>query len=130
VAKYAVARLSEGIDLARFKKLKELQARLKREKDDSYDWLRLILEKPGTLSRTEYARVASDTYRKLVDLHLGTGKSSRAAPAAHYCAIVAEVSRLADNAELWTDLLRHLSERHGRKRLIWDRLKAEGCPPA
>jgi hypothetical protein len=130
VAKYAVARLSEGVDLARFKKLKELQARLKREKDDSYDWLRLILEKPGTLSRTEYARVASDTYRKLVDLHLGTGKSSRAAPAAHYCAIVAEVSRLADNAELWTDLLRHLRERHGRKRLIWDRLKAEGCPPA
>jgi hypothetical protein len=63
-----------------------------------------------------------------VDLHLDSGKPSRAAPAAHYCAIVVELSRLVSEPGLWTNLLSYLRERHGRKRLIWTRLKAEGCP--
>ena len=130
LAKYAVARLSEGVDLARFKKLRELQSRLKRDREEPYDWLRLILQKPGTLSRAEYARLASRMYHQLVDLHLNSGKPSRAAPAAHYCAIVAELSRLLDEPELWAGLLEHLKQAHGKKRLIWEKLKAEGCPLA
>lgn len=127
VAKLAVARLSAGVNLASFRKLRELQARLKREKEDPYDWLRLCLERPATLTRAEYAHLAAEMYRRLVDFHLDSGKSSRASPAAHYCAIVAEVSRLVDQPDLWADLLRHLRRRHGRKRLIWERLRAEGC---
>lgn len=130
VAKYAVARLSEGVELTRFKKLRELQGRLKRDKEELYDWLRLILRRPGTLSRAEYAHLAGGMYRRLVDLHLNSGKPSRAAPAAHYCAIVAELSRLLDEPGLWTDLLEHLKQRHGKKRLIWEKLKVEGCPLA
>ncbi|MBI3015169.1 MAG: hypothetical protein HYY65_08960 [Candidatus Tectomicrobia bacterium] len=130
VAKYAVARLSEGVDLAGFKKLEELQKRLTRDKDESYDWLRLIFQKPGTLTRGEYASLAGGMYRRLVDVHLNSGKSSRAAPAAHYCAIVAELSRLLDEPGLWADLLGHLKQLHGKKRLIWEKLKAEGCPLA
>jgi hypothetical protein len=127
VAKYAVARLSEGVDLAPFNKLRELQGRLKRDREEPHDWLRLILQKPGALSRADYARLACGTYRRLVDLHLDSGKSSRAAPAAHYCAIVAEISRLLDEPARWRDLLGHLKQHHGKKRLIWERLRAEGC---
>jgi hypothetical protein len=83
---------------------------------------------PATLSATELARLACRMYRRLVDLHLDSGRSSRVAPAAHYCAIVFEISRLRDEAGLWTDLVRHLRLRHGRKRLIWARFRAEGCP--
>lgn len=36
----------------------------------------------------------------------------------HYCAIVAEFSRLLDKPGLWAHLLRHLRQVHGRKRLI------------
>ena len=67
-------------------------------------------------------------YRRLVDLHLDSGKASRATPAAHYCAIVDELSRLLDSPALWTDLLAHLRTRHRNKRLIWTKLAAEGCP--
>ena len=128
VAKYAVARVSEKADLSQFKKLTELQRRLAREKEDPYDWLRLLVGRPATLTRDEYVRLAADMYRRLVDLHLDSGKPSRAAPAAHYCAVVVEISRLVGNAALWADLLRHLRTRHGKKRLIWDRLRTEGCP--
>ncbi len=128
VAKYAVARSSEGSNLARFPKLGELQRRLKRDKSEPYDWLRLILQRSAAPSRAEYAALAADMYRRLVDVHLDSGTSSRAAPAAHYCAIVVELSRLVNEPGLWTDLLSHLRERHGRKRLIWTRLRAEGCP--
>ncbi len=83
---------------------------------------------PATLSATELARLACRMYRRLVDLHLDSGRPSRVAPAAHYCAIVFEISRLRDEAGLWTDLVRHLRLRHGRKRLIWARFRAEGCP--
>jgi len=128
VAKYAVARSSEGSDLARLPKLGELQRRLKRDKEEPYDWLRLILQSPAASSRAEYATLAAVTYRHLVDLHLDSGKPSRAAPAGHYCAIVLELSRLLNEPRLWTDLLGYLREHHGRKRLIWTRLKSEGCP--
>lgn len=128
LAKYAVARLCGGVDLTPFKKLQELGRRLAKDRDDASDWLRLGVEKPGTLSRAEYARLACRMYRKLVDLHLGSAKPSRAAPAAHYCAIVSEVSRLVGDPALWADLLGHLTRAHGRKRLIWQRLRAEGCP--
>ncbi|MFQ5897394.1 MAG: hypothetical protein ACE5JN_04020 [Candidatus Methylomirabilia bacterium] len=127
VAKYAVARLSEGVDLARFKKLRELQSRLKRDKEKPYDWLRLILQKPGTLSRAEYARLAGGMYRQLVDLHLNSGKPSRATPAAHYGAIVAELSQLLDEPRLWADLLRHLRQAYAKKRLIWEKLRADSA---
>lgn len=130
VAKYAVARLSDGVDLGRFKKLRELQSRLRRDKGDLYDWLRLSLQEQGTLNQAEYGHLACGMYRKLVDLHLNSGKSTRAAPAAHYCAIVAEISRLLEEPGLWEELLRHLKRLHGKKRLIWEKLKAEGCPPA
>jgi hypothetical protein len=128
VAKYAVARSSEGANLARLPKLGELQRRLKRDKEEPYDWLRLILQSPAASSRAEFATLAAVTYRHLVDLHLDSGKPSRAAPAGHYCAIVVELSRLVNEPGLWTDLLGYLRERHGRKRLIWTRLKSEGCP--
>lgn len=128
IAKYAVARLSSGLDLSRFKKLAVLRDRLRREKEEQYAWLRLMLRPPATLSATEFARLAGRMYRRLVDLHLESGRSSRVEPAAHYCAIVFEISQLRDEAALWTDLLRHLRLRHGRKRLIWARLRAEGCP--
>lgn len=127
VAKYAVARMSDGVDLAGFKKLAELQRRLKRDREEPYDWLRLVLQKLGTLSRAEYGRLAVDTYRRLIDFHLNSGKSSRAAPAAHYAAIVAEISGLLRQPGVWAELLAYLRQRYGRKRLIWDRLKAEGC---
>lgn len=130
VAQYAVARLSEGADPTPFKKLKELQNRLKRDKDEPYDWFRLILQKPRTLSQAEYERLAGDMHRQLVDLHLNSGKSSRAAPAAHYCAIVAELSQLLDEPGLWAELLQHLKQLHSKKRLIWGKLKVEGCPLA
>ena len=128
VAKYAVARLSAGADLGRFKKLQELQRRLRRERNDLYDWLRLALQKPGVLSRDGYARLAFRLYRALIDTHLGSGKASRAAPAAHYGAILAELSSLLGEPALWTDFLGHLRRAHERKRLIWQRLRAEGCP--
>lgn len=105
-----------------------LRDRLRREKQEQYAWLRLMLSPPATLSATEFARVACRMYRRLVDLHLESGRPSRVEPAAHYCAIVFEISRLRDEAGLWADLLRHLRRRHGRKRLIWARLHAEGCP--
>lgn len=127
VAKYAVARMSEGADLAGFKRLTELQRKAKRGRDEPYPWLRLTLQKPGTLTQAEYARLAVDKYRQLIDLHLHSGKSSRAAPAAYYGAIVAEVSGLVGQPGLWTDLLTYLREHHGKRRLIWDHLKAEGC---
>ncbi len=130
VAKYTVARLSEGVELTAFKKLAELRRRAKRDKEEPYDWLRLVLQKPGTLSQAEYARLAVDMYRQLMDLHLNSGKPSRAAPAAHYGAIVAEVSRLLSEPGLWANLLGHLRQHHGKKRLIWDHLKTEGCPLA
>ena len=129
VAKYAVAKLSAGADLGRFSKLSELQRRLEHEKHEPYDWLRLILKQPGAQSRAEYARLAARAYRRLVDLHLNSGKPSRAAPAAHYCGIVAEISRLLDEPVLWAALLGHLRQHHGKKRLIWEHLKAEGCLP-
>jgi hypothetical protein len=128
LAKYAVARLCAGLDLGRFKKLQELDRRLRRERDDLYDWLRLGLQKPGALSRDEYTRLACRSYRTLVDTHLRSGKPSRAAPAAHYCAVVAELSSLVGEPAVWTDLLRHLRRAYARKRLIWQRLRAEGCP--
>ncbi len=128
VAKYAVAKASDGADLTAFPKLRELQRRLGRDREEPYDWLRLILERPGTASRAEYARLAAAMYQRLVDLHLDSGRPSRAAPAAHYCAIVAELSRLVGEPRFWADLLRHLRQRHGRKRLIWRKLEAEGCP--
>jgi hypothetical protein len=128
IAKYAVARLSQGLELSRFKRLGKLRDRLRREKQEQYEWLRLMLRAPATLSATDSALLACRMYRRLVDLHLDSGRSSRVAPAAHYCAIVFEISRLRDEAGLWTDLLRHLRLRHGRKRLIWARLRAEGCP--
>ena len=127
VAKYAIARMSGAADLAGFKKLAELRRRLKRDREEPYDWLRLVLQKPGTLSRDEYGCLAIDMHRRLIDFHLNSGKSSRAAPAAHYAAIVAEVSGLLKQPGLWRDLLAHLRQHHGKKRLIWDRLKAEGC---
>ncbi len=130
VAKYAVARLSAGADLGRLSKLRELQRKLEREREEPYGWLRLILKKPATLSRPEYARLAAGVYWHLVDLHLNSGKPSRAAPAAHYCAIVTEISRLLDEPALWAELLGHLRQHHGKKRLIWEHLKAEGCLPA
>ncbi len=46
IAKYGVARLSQGLDLARFKKLGELRDRLRREKQEQYEWLRLMLPRP------------------------------------------------------------------------------------
>jgi hypothetical protein len=128
VAKYAVARLSAGTDLARFKKLQELQRRLRRERDDVYDWLRLGLQKPGGVSRDEYTRLAFQLYRVLIDTHLRSGKASRAAPAAHYGAILAELSSLLGQPALWTDFLGHLRRAHERKRLIWQRLRAKNCP--
>lgn len=128
VAKYAVARLSAGTDLSRFKKLQELQRRLRRERTDLYDWLRLGLQKPGVLSRDEYARLAFRHYRAIIDTHLGSGKTSRAARAAHYGAILAELSNLLRQPALCTDFLGHLRRAHARKRLIWQRLRAEGCP--
>jgi hypothetical protein len=60
VAKYPVARMSDGVDLVGFKKLAELQRRVKRDKDEPYDWLRLVPQKPGTRSRDEYGRLAVD----------------------------------------------------------------------
>jgi len=86
VAKYAIARMSDGADLAGFKKLVELQRRVNRDREEPYDWLRLVLQKPGTLSQAEYGRLAADTYRRLIDFHLNSGKSSRASPAAHWTA--------------------------------------------
>lgn len=127
VAKYAIARMSEGADLAGFKRLAELQRRVKRDREEPYPWVRLALQKPGTLIQAEYARLAVDKYRQLVDLHLHSGKPSHAAPAAYYGAIVAEVSGLLKQPSLWTDLLAYLRQHHGKKRLIWDRLKVEGC---
>jgi hypothetical protein len=127
VAKYAVARLSAGADLGRFKKLKELQRRLRRERTDLYDWLRLSLQKAGVLGPDEYTRLAFRHYRGLIDTHLGSAEASRAAPAAHYGAILAELSNLLGQPALWTDFLGHLRRAHARKRLIWQRLRAEGC---
>ncbi len=46
------------------------------------------------------------------------------------CAIVAELSRLLDEPGLWADLLGHLKQVYGKKRLIWEKLEAEGCPLA
>jgi len=46
------------------------------------------------------------------------------------CAIVAELSRLLDEPGLWADLLGHLKQVYGKKRLIWETLEAEGCPLA
>lgn len=127
VAKYAIARMSDGADLAGFKRLVELERRVRRDREEPYDWLRLALQKPGTLGRNEYGCLAADMYRRLIEFHLESGKSSRATPAAHYAAIVAEVSSLLKQPSLWTDLLAYLRQHHGKKRLIWDRLKAEGC---
>ncbi len=79
-------------------------------------------------SRDGYARLAFRLYRALIDTHLGSGKASRAAPAAHYGAILAELSSLLGEPALWTDFLGHLRRAHERKRLIWQRLRAEGCP--
>jgi len=79
---------------------------------------------PGRRHAETTTRDASDRR----DTHLDSGKPSRAAPAAHYCAIVAELSSLLGEPALWTDLLRHLKHAHARKRLIWQRLRTEGCP--
>ena len=46
------------------------------------------------------------------------------------CAIVAEPSRVLDEPGLWADLLGHLKQIYGKKRLIWEKLEAEGCPLA
>jgi hypothetical protein len=80
------------------------------------------------LSRDEYTRLAFQRYRTLIETHLGSGKASRAAPAAHYGAILAELSSILGQPALWTDFLAHLRRAHARKRLIWQRLRAEGCP--
>ena len=128
IAKYAIASVSEGKDLSRFKKLRELERRLKRERDEPYEWLRVFVENPLGLDRPEYADLAVDMYQRLVDLHLGSGKSSRAKPAAHYCAIVYELSQFLEQPALWWNLLEHLRRAHGRKRVIWKRLEEEGCP--
>jgi hypothetical protein len=114
--------------LSRFKKLRELERRLKRERDEPYEWLRVFVENPPKLEQSKYVALASDMYRKLVELHLPSGKSSRAKPAAHYCAIVYELSLLLEQPALWSDLLEHLKREHGRKRVIWERLAEEACP--
>ncbi|GFP42960.1 hypothetical protein HKBW3C_02092 [Candidatus Hakubella thermalkaliphila] len=126
IAKYAVARLSEGMDLTGYKKLLKHRERLKEEQGSLYDWLRLILKNPQDLRQEDYARLAASSYQMLVDEHLQSGKPSRAAPAAHYCAIVVEISRLMSCPDLWTNLLAHLKEAYHRKRLIWQNLRAEG----
>jgi len=126
IAKYAVARLSEEMDLTGYKKLLELRERLKEEQSSLYDWLRLILKNPQGLRQKDYARLAVFSYQMLVDEHLQSGKSSRATPAAYYCAIVVEISRLMSCPDLWTNLLAHLKEAYHRKRLIWENLRAEG----
>jgi hypothetical protein len=86
-----------------------------------------VVQNPGILSQAEYGRLAADRCQRLIDFQLNSGKSSRAAPAAHYAAIVAEVSRQLKQPSLLTNLLAHLQQHHGKKRLIWDHLKAEGC---
>lgn len=128
VAKYGVARATDGADLTGCKKLRQLANRLRHEKDEPYEWLRVFLQNPATLDRADYVKLASGAYRRLIDLHLNSGVSARAHPAAHYGAIVFELSRHLDQPQLWQDLLGHLKQKHGRKRLIWERLRAEGCP--
>lgn len=126
IAKYALARATNELNLSGYPKLKELSRRLKNEKSDLYDWLRLSLKKPGQLKQEEYIQFAVKMYHKLIEYHLNSGKSSRARPAAHYCAIIFQLSRLTKRPTLWSDLLTHLKTKHGRKRVIWERLENEG----
>jgi hypothetical protein len=126
-AKHALGRLCADRDLARFPKLLALARRLKGEKSEQYEWLRIFAERPATLSREEYLANACRLYRSLVDLHLGASSSSAAARAAYYAAIVFELSGLVGEPAAWADLLAYMKEKHGRKRLIWGELRKAKC---
>ncbi len=126
IAKYALARATSDAELSKYPKLKELSARLKKEESDLYDWLRLSIKKEGQLREGAYVQLAFKMYYQLIEYHLNSGKSSRVRPAAHYCVIIFQLSLLTNKPALWTDLLSHLKIKHGRKRIIWQRLKDEG----
>lgn len=122
IAKYAIVRATSDLNLSEYPKLKELNTRVKREESDLYDWLRLSLKKDRQLKQEDYVQLTFQMYSQLIEYHLNSGKSSRARPAAHYCAIIFQLSMLTNKPALWADLLSNLKLRHGRKRLIWQKL--------
>jgi len=126
LAKFSVARLSSGKELSAFNELKTLDKRCRKEKGDLYEWIRMGLKKEPGVEDSEYAHVAVNMYRILIDFHLTAAKASRAKYAAYYCAVVKELSELTKNPELWRELADYMRVEYKRKRLIWRFLRDRG----
>lgn len=123
IAKYGAARCTAGMELSGFSEIKTLERRLKKEKSDLYNWLRLIMTNPPKLKNCEYAELSVEMYRILIDFHLTSGKSSRAAYAGYYCSVVKELSDLLSEPQLWQKLLNYMMQRYSKKKLIWEYLR-------